>query len=54
MEKNYVFKSLFEDHVTQLSSTGGRTHRCMLSDIVHDFPHFMMFVQFEGDQEASC
>jgi len=25
MEKHYVFKSLFEDNITQVSSIGGKT-----------------------------
>jgi hypothetical protein len=57
MEEHYIFKSLFEDNIIQVSSIGGKAHLCMLSDIVHDFPpgaHFPVFVQFEGDQEASC
>jgi hypothetical protein len=57
MENHYVFKSVFKDNVTQVSSIGGKAHLCMLSGIVHDSPlgaHFPVFVQFEGDQEASC
>jgi hypothetical protein len=57
MEKHYVFKSLFENNITQVSSIGGKTHLCTLFDIVHDFPlaaHFPVFIQSEGDQEASC
>jgi len=38
MEKHYVFKSLFEDNITQVSSIGGKAHLCTLSDIVHYFP----------------
>ena len=38
MEKYYVFKSLFEDNITQVSSIGGKAHLCILTDIVHDFP----------------
>jgi len=26
MEKHYVFKSLFEDNITQVSSIGGEAH----------------------------
>jgi hypothetical protein len=37
-EKHYVFKSLFEDNITQVSSTGGKAHLHTLSDIVNDFP----------------
>jgi len=37
MEKHYVFKSLFEDNITQVRSIGGKAHLCTLSDIVHDF-----------------
>jgi len=28
MEKHYVFKSLFEDNITQVSSIGGKAHLC--------------------------
>ena len=38
VEKHYVFKSLFEDNITQMSSIGGKAHLCTLSDIVQDFP----------------
>ena len=38
MEKHYVFKSLFEDNVIQVSSIGGNAQLYTLSDIVHDFP----------------
>jgi hypothetical protein len=38
MEKHYIFKSRFEDNITQVSSIGGKAHLCTLSDIVHDFP----------------
>jgi hypothetical protein len=38
MEKHYVFMSLFEGNISQVSSIGGRAHLCMLSDIVHDIP----------------
>ena len=38
VEKHYVFKSLFEDNITHVSSIGGKAHLCTLSDIVHDFP----------------
>ena len=31
MEKHYVFKSLFEDNITQVSSIGGKAHLCTLS-----------------------
>ena len=30
MEKHYVFKSLFEDNITQVSSNGGKVHLCTL------------------------
>jgi len=35
MEKRYVFKSLFEDNVTQVSSIGCRTLRTMLKCTCH-------------------
>jgi hypothetical protein len=38
MEKHYIFKSLFEENITQVSSIGGKAHLCTLSYIVHDFP----------------
>jgi len=31
MEKHYVFKSLFEDNITQVSSIGGKAHLCTFS-----------------------
>ena len=31
MEKHHVFKSLFEDNITQVSSIGGQAHLCTLS-----------------------
>jgi hypothetical protein len=56
MEKHYIFKSLFENNITQVSSIGGKAHLCMLYAQMH-VPlgaHFQVFVQFEGDQEAVC
>ena len=52
MEKHYVFKSLLEDNIT----------RAPLEQNAEDYTemhvplgaHFPLFVQFEGDQEASC
>ena len=38
MEKHYIFKSLFEDDISQVSSILFNAHLCTLSDIVHDFP----------------
>jgi len=35
MEKHYVFKSLFEDNITQVSSIGVKAHLCTLSNSVH-------------------
>ena len=37
MEKHYIFKSLFEDNITQMSPIVLNAHLCTLSDIVHDF-----------------
>jgi hypothetical protein len=37
MEKHYIFKSLFEDNITHVSSIVFNAHLCTLSDIVHDF-----------------
>jgi len=53
MEKHYVFKSLFEDNITQMSSIGGKAHLCAEMHVPFGV-HFPVFVQFEGDQEASC
>jgi hypothetical protein len=38
MEKHHIFKSLFEDNITQVSSTGDKAHLCTLPAIVHGFP----------------
>jgi hypothetical protein len=38
MEKHVIFKSLFEDNITQMSSIVFNALLCKLSDIVHDFP----------------
>jgi len=35
MEKHYVFKSLFEYNITQLSSIGGKAHLCTLKCTCH-------------------
>jgi hypothetical protein len=35
MEKHYVFKSLFEDNMTQVSPIGGKANLCTLSDMCH-------------------
>jgi len=35
MEKHYVFKSLFEDNITQVSSIGRRTQRTTLKCMCH-------------------
>ena len=53
MEKRYVFKSLFEDNITQVSSSRGKAHLCAEMHVPLD-AHFPVFVQLEGDQEASC
>ena len=52
MEKRYVFKSLFEDNITQVSSSRGKAHLCAEMHVPLD-AHFPVFVQLEGDQEAS-
>jgi hypothetical protein len=49
MEKHYVFKSLFEDNITQVSSTGGKAHLCTFSDIVHDF---LQYIQLNFPSDA--
>jgi hypothetical protein len=53
-EKHYIFKSLFEDNITQVSSIGGKAHICYAQMHVPLGAHFLVFVQFEGDQEAAC
>jgi len=35
MEKHYVFKSLFEDNITQVNSIGGKAHLCTLKCMCH-------------------
>jgi len=35
MEKHYVFKSLFEDNITQVSSIGGKAYLCTLKCMCH-------------------
>ena len=53
MEKHYVFKSRFEDNVTQVSSVGGKSEHYSEMHVAL-CAHFPVLVQFEGDQEASC
>ena len=53
MEKHYVFKSLFEDNITQVSSIVGKAEDYVEMHVPFS-AHFPVFVQFEGDQEASC
>jgi hypothetical protein len=53
MEKHYVFKSLFEDNFTQVSSIGGKSEDYAEMHVPLG-AHFPVFVQFAGDQEASC
>jgi hypothetical protein len=53
MEKHYIFKSLFEDNITQVSSIGGNDEDYAEMHVPLG-AHFPVFVQFEGDQEASC
>jgi hypothetical protein len=52
MEKHYVSKSLFADNITQVSSIGGKAHLCAEIHVPIG-AYFPVFVQFEGDQEAS-
>jgi hypothetical protein len=52
MEKHYIFKSLFEDNITQVSSTGGKAHLCMLSDIVHDFPQHIYWNSLNSSKRS--
>jgi len=53
MEKHYVFKSLFEDNITQVhgDEQNAEDYAEMHVPLGAYFP---VFVQFEGDQEASC
>ena len=53
MEKLYVFKSLFEDNITQVNGDEQKAedYAEMHVPLGAQFP---VFVQFEGDQEASC
>ena len=56
MEKHYVFKSLFEDKGLNVRRLNGDEQNAedyaeMPVPLGADFP---VFVQFEGDQEASC
>ena len=53
MEKHYVFKSLFEDNITHVSSIGGKAEYYAEMHVPLD-AQFSVFIQFEGDQEASC
>jgi hypothetical protein len=53
MEKHYVFKSLFEDNIILVSSIVGKAHVCAEMHVPLG-AYFPVFVQFEGDQEASC
>jgi len=53
MEKHYVFNPLFEDNITQVSSIGGKAEDYAKMHVPVG-AHFPEFVQFEGDQEASC
>ena len=52
MEEHYVFKSLSEDNITQVNSIGGKTHLCMLSDVVHDFPQHIHWNSLNFFSEA--
>jgi hypothetical protein len=53
MEKYYDVKSLFEDNITQVSSIGDEAEDYAEMHVPLG-AHFPVFVQFEGDQEASC
>ena len=53
MEKHYVFKSLFEDNVTQVSCDKQNAEDYVEMHVSLG-AHFPVFVQFKGDQEASC
>jgi hypothetical protein len=52
MEKRYVFKSLFEDNVTHVSSVGGKAHLCTLFDIVHGFPQHIYWNSLNFPSDA--
>jgi hypothetical protein len=51
MEKHYVFKSLFEDNITQVSCIGGKAEDYAEMHVPHG-THFPVFVHFEGNQEG--
>ena len=53
MEKHYVFKSRFEDNITQVSCNKQNAEDYAEMRVPLG-AHFPVFVQFEGDQEASC
>ena len=53
MEKHYVSKSLFEDNITQVSCDEQNAEDYVEMHVPLG-AHFPVFVQFEGDQEASC
>ena len=53
MEKHYVFKSLFEDNITQVSCDEQNAEDYAEMHVSLG-AHFPVFVQFEGNQEASC
>ena len=53
MEKHYVFKSRFDDNITQVSCDEQKAEDYAEMHVPLG-AHFPVFVQFEGDQEASC
>ena len=53
MEKFYVFKSRFEDNIIQVSCDEQNFEDYAEMHVPLD-AQFPVFVQFEGDQEASC
>ena len=52
-EKHYVFESLFEVNITQVSCEEQKAEYYAEMHVPVD-AHFPVFVQFEGDQKASC
>ena len=53
MEKHCVFKSLFEENITQVNGDEQKAEGYAEMHVPLG-SHIPVFVQFEGDQEASC
>jgi len=53
MEKHYVFKSLFADNITQVNGDKQNAEDYAEMHVALGVL-FAVFLQFEGDEEASC